>query len=480
MGIPRAATAAHAGAPAWGAPAFTKSHNRNAEVKTQPTTADEVLRLNTGWQQSPEQWRASCERRRVLKEQTDRIADALEEHGGIRVRNYLPIVALANVTGEIDTEESYRAICFLPLVAQRERRPLLNALRWFQKNTPHGAHLRLAVVTAGARIERFGPLRQTMTRLHRNVSRWAHEADQKWGVEVVYRGTEFTRDNSATYHPHANVLYRPRSRLSKAAWSRFLSWSRSRLGAHWKDCGELAEPDEAVKYPFKPADLDAADGDELVWLWWECHRMKFAQPMGAFADFRKELEAEGQKVVMVNRRGVARLEIVAKGQRDPVDEGESADLVKENLIVCRTAPQFRFGPFAQPVTLVMNYTTAPTTPDGRRRLEIIRYWNDQARQWWDANGAPDPVTARAVAAGQAAAQEGQAGKVAPIKVHTSRPTVQRAGRYTVRSDGTVYDPDTGEVVEVDRGEQNHGHGSAGSHPRRSGTGRNQPWQIRIR
>ena len=446
-----AATTAHAGAPGWDAPASTKSHNRTGEVKTQPTTADEVLRLNTGWQQSPEQWRAACERRRVLKAQTDRIADALEEHGGIRVRNHLSIVALANVTGEIDAEESYRAICFLPLVAQRERRPLLNALRWFQKNTAHGAHLRLAVVTAGSRIERFGPLRQTMTRLHRNVSRWAHEADQKWGVEVLYRGTEFTRDSAATYHPHANVLYRPRARMSKTGWSRFLSWSRSRLGAHWKDCGELAEPDEAIKYPFKPADLESADGDELVWLWWECHRMKFAQPLGAFAEFRQGLDRNREKVVMVNRSGRARLEIVAKGRRDQVDDIEPQDHIKENLIVCRTAPQFRFGPYAQPATLVMNYTTKPTTPDGRRRLAIIHHWNDQARKWWDLNGAPDPATARAVAAGQAAAEVGQAGKITPIKVHTSRPTVQSPGN-SPKTDRTDFDPETGEIVENNYGQ----------------------------
>jgi hypothetical protein len=92
----------------------------------------------------------------------------------------------------------------------------------------------------------------------------------------------------------------------------------------------------------------------------------------------------------------------------------------------------------------MNYTTAPTTPEGHRRLAIIRAWNAQAREWWNENGAPDPATARAVAAGQDAAAPGEASRVAalPIKVHTSRPTVQNRAL----PDGTFYDPETGEVI----------------------------------
>lgn len=60
---------------------------------------------------------------------------------------------------------------------------------------------------------------------------------------------------------------------------------------------------------------------------------------------------------------------------------------------------------------------------------------------------PDPAIARAVAAGQAAAERGQAAKVAPIKVHTSRLTVQKAADYVTRVDGTVYQRFTGEVLE---------------------------------
>lgn len=409
-------------------------------------TTDDVMRLNTGWQLSPEHWRESAQRRQVLAEQTARMADALEQFGGIRARASVRLVAVGNATGEIDGEESYRAIRFLPLIAQRERRPILNALRYFQRNDPTGAHLRYAVITAGRRVPAWGDLRGAMARLHRQVSRWAHDADRDWDIEVVYRGTEFTRDEAASYHPHANVLYRPRSPMRKARWSAFLRWSHIRLGANWRDNGRLKDAEEAIKYPFKPAELDDAHGDELVWLWWETHRMKFAQPMGAFAEFRRQLQRDGQKVAMVNRRSGARLEIVTKSKRDPLDEKAESDPRRENLILCRTAPQFRFGPFAQPITLVANYTDQPSTPEGHQRLAIIRHWNDQAREWWNASGAPAPSIARAIAAGQAAADPGQAGRVAPFNVHTRRSTVQTTPTaYT--DDGTPYDPATGEILE---------------------------------
>jgi len=378
-------------------------------------TSDEVMRLNTAWTLSPQEWRANQARRQVLRRQTERLAQALESNG-VWVRKPVPISAIANVTGEVDDEESYRTICFLPLVAQRERKGMLNALRWFQKHDLAGHHLRYAVVTAGARVSAWGRLRDAITALHRRVSRWAHEAERDWGIEVIYRGTEFTRDQAATYHPHANILYRPRRRLNEARWAAFLSWSRSRLGAHWRDNGRLVKPDEAIKYPFKPAELDSAPAEELVWLWWETHRLKFAQPMGGFALFRKTLDAEGRKVVMVYRRHGARLEIVEKAKRDPLPEGRDG-ASQENTILCRTAPQFRFGPHAQPVTLVAHYTEKPRTPDGARRLAIIRDWNQQARQVWDINGGPDPQVARAIAAGQ----------VLAFNVHTRRPTVQARG-----------------------------------------------------
>ena len=126
------------------------------------TSFEDVLRLNTGWQQSPEQWQDGVRRRRILADQTARMAVALERHGGIRTRNPLPVTALGNVTGESDAVESYRAIRFLPLIALRERRPVLNALRYFQHHHVLGKHLRYGVITGGQRIMAWGDLRGSM------------------------------------------------------------------------------------------------------------------------------------------------------------------------------------------------------------------------------------------------------------------------------------------------------------------------------
>jgi hypothetical protein len=185
------------------------------------------------------------------------------------------------------------------------------------------------------------------------------------------------------------------------------------LGAHWRDNGVLVNADEAVKYPFKPADLDSAPDDELVWLWWETYRIKFCQPMGAFAEWLRQLNHAGQKVAMVNRPKGARLEIVARSKRTPPMDRQSGGST-ENQILARTAPQFRFGPVAQPITLIANYTEHPKTSEGRLRLEIIRRWNAQAREWSRDNLSP---SLRAMAR--------TAPHIPAFNVHTHSPTVQR-------------------------------------------------------
>ncbi len=458
MGYQSAATAARAsgyrsGPTARTANVVTSAANRNR------LSADDLLRLNTGWRADPEIWRKGQARRQVIRDQTERIAAALESQG-IRAHQMSPVTALANVTGETDTQDGYRPICFLPAVAQREAGPTLNRLQYFLLHEG-GRHVRYAVVTSGPRLTTG--LRSRIQGLHRTVSRWAHEAEKDWGVEVIFRRTEFTRDARGSYHPHANVLYRPRARMSHVQWASFLIWSRRRLGAVWHDAGEIRDLSEVVKYPFKPADVAAASAEELAWLYLETFRLKLSQPMGAFADFCRQLDRAGEKVASINRGSEVKLEIVAKAKRERSGEADPAD-DGENRILCRTAPSFRFGPYAQPITLLQNYTTSPRTVEGARRLAIIRAWNAEARVWWDRNGAPEPAAARAVAAGQIAAHEGEAARIAVIRVHTCSPTVQgRRSTLAIREgqkgpqqpplrsgtapDSTSYDLETGEIFD---------------------------------
>lgn len=413
----------------------------------------ELFQANTGWQQSSEQYRESATKRALLLEQTKQLATALEGEGISAWQEDSDLIAIGEVTGQIDRIDGFRSICFLPTVAQRDRRQILNGLMYFQNHHKLGRFLRMAVVTAGDRIPLGGELRKTMQKLHRDVSRWAHEADKLWNIAVIYRGSEFTYDtDTKTFHPHANVLYAPRKALKGDKWARFLSWSHQRLGAHWKDCGKLDKPQEAIKYPFKPAELEALNGPELAWLFHATYRLKIAQPMKEFKYWREELVyrvAEHDrinpftgevktvrvrekrdrplKVGFIKTISGAKLHLIEKAPRKktaPNEHASATDEALENIIVCRLSPQFRFSPYAEPVTMIMNYTPDPVTVDGKERLQEIKARKRQARRYWDANGAPDPRTAVAVGKAQRAASEGEAQKVRAFNVHTSRSTVQ--------------------------------------------------------
>ncbi len=471
-----------------------KNHVNNAEYSlsksnyfqaSKTITQYQLYSTNTGWKQSNENYRESSERRALLVRENERIASELEKHGiETRLANN-SITAIGEVTGATDTVESFRSICFLPLIAQRERKPILNGLQYFQRHNKLGPYLRLAVVTTGERIPLFGDLRGTMQKMHRDISRWAHEADKEWNVAVIYRGSEFTYDSDTrSFHPHANVLYTPRKALKGHRWSEFLAWTHKRLGAHWQDSGKLKKPQEAIKYPFKPLELQSLDSLALVWLYMQTRRLKIAQPMRDFKDWRETLEYDvtlqdrvnpltGEvvtkrikvkrerplKIGMVNTPEGAQLSLIEKacghktGDSTPAlteediqkwreekeQEGWSEDLIdalcpsvghqgdctsQENMILCRTAPSFRFSPYAEPVTLVQDYTEHPVTPEGKERLAEIKARQKEALRYWEANGAPDPRIALNTGKAIKAAAEGKARNVRPFNVHTSRSTVQ--------------------------------------------------------
>jgi hypothetical protein len=363
---------------------------------------EELLRRNTGWAQTPERWQEQRRRRQLLEAETARIADALEAEG-IPVRlGWGDIVALGDVTGLVAPVESFRAIRFLPVIAQRDRRPMLNALRYYQRHNPFGSHLRYAVVTSGQRVPFAGDLRGQVQQLHRVISRFAYEARNRFGVETVYRGTEFPVDQVLSCHPHANLLYAPRSFLLPSQWRAFLSWGHRFFGVHWRDNGRLVKPEEAIKYPFKPAELEQLEGPVIAWIYLATQGLKLAQPLGEFAEFWRELDRRRLKVLLVDGPDGARLCLVEKPSRPAALVGCRASRRRgepppENEIICQMAPQSRFCPCAEPVTLVRNYTENPKTWEGLLRLEEIKDIRRRARARWDANGAPDPESALATA-----------------------------------------------------------------------------------
>ncbi len=378
----------------------------------------------------PERWIERDQADAKLREQTAVLADILEAQGiSARLDDEIAFVGL--VTGRVDRMESYRPIRFLPAVAQRERRPVLNALRYFHRKEHHGKYLRMMVVTAGQRVPLYGDLRETIQGLSRRISRWANEARDRFDVEILFRGTEFTIDADQTFHVHANVLYAPMHKLSKRRFRKFMRWSHGRLGRkHMRDCGRLAKPEEAIKYPFKPGDLDnlIADPKAIVWLYEQTRRLKMVQPMGPFAEFRADLEASREKVVSLPTARGPQLHRVRKKMRGgPFGKKSvpsSDDDPAENRIVAETLPQHRGSPYAESYILVQNFTATPKTDFGADALDEIRGRRKDHLKYWDWNGAPDPETALAFADGLRATRTGSTQNVLPFNVHTGRSSVR--------------------------------------------------------
>lgn len=378
-----------------------------------------ALAANTGRTHGDQAWEEGRERQVLLRQQTERLAALLEE-AGIHTRLPSDVWMVGDVTGGVERAESWRAIRFLPLVAQRDRRPVASALKLWLRTA---RYVRYAVVTSGERVPLGGDLKARQAEHTANIRRWSSEASERYGVELLLRATEYTVNDEGV-HLHSNIAYRLARPLPSPVWAEFLSWSRGRLQAHWKDCGQLRDADEVVKYCVKPAELDRLDGDQVAWLFEQTYRAKMVQPLGGFADWLRGLERDRLKVAQVyGADGKSRFRLVTKMEREP-STGTGGGQAGENVICGRTLPQARWCPWSEPVSLVMGYTNAPTTADGVRRLALLRARQAEARTWWDANGAPDPAS---------------------LRVHTDRPTVQATATGTT-SGGTVFDLATGEVL----------------------------------
>ncbi|KAB2774649.1 hypothetical protein F9K97_24815 [Brucella anthropi] len=406
-----------------------------------------------------ERWAEVKSKRDLMEEQTAQIADLLESVG-ISARLESDVVAISAVTGLITSVSPWRPIRFLPSVAARDRRPMLNALGYWlnPKNNREADYMRYAVVTSGQPVPAFGELRETLKLLARRISKWAHIVNRKWGIEVNFRGTEFTRKTAAErglegydpdtvlYHPHANILLRPKRFLKEDQWKAFLSWSHEYFGAEWKDCGVIVDPREIVKYVVKPSELlegdKPIDALEAKWLHETLFRINLSQPLGKFKKFWGHLNENRCKVVSVfNDYGESKLTIIGRGKRfdhskkDEVEpdpdqvETEQPKGRGTNILIGVTLPQWKHSPWSEPVLLVQNYDPRAVGRATSERLAEIDTERMLARQLWDEAGAPDPAIALEIAK-QWASKSGsnvsafRRVKPASYKVHTSRLSVR--------------------------------------------------------
>lgn len=389
---------------------------------------EQVMRVHTGWEICQEDWAERQKSRKLLLEQSNYIADVLETQG-IKSRLENDITAIGAVTLQTDKLDSFRTIRFIPSVAQRDRRPMLNALRYFLENEPGASrYTRYAVVTFGQPlVPLVDDLSGAVSDLTRRISRWSSEVLEKFNIEVIYRGVEYTlhdRDGSGveTLHLHANVLYWPRSKLTTEKWLEFLNFTKQRLASHWKDCGKVGNASEIVKYVIKPEDVCGCTPEVIKWLYEGSFKKRLSSGMNSFKKFTAELKEEKEKIINVRKVGLCR---VKKSERLKHIDRKESDYPKserpvKNIILGITLPQHRFTPWGEPMILVQNFDKNAATPSFMEEIYMIK---SSAMFHWEENGAPDVNIALAVGK----AWEEEAVNIVPFRGRCTKPAGQQAG-----------------------------------------------------
>lgn len=412
-------------------------------------------------------WAERAAATRLLTAQTERIASALVR-GGIEVIRDGDVTMISAVTGIVESLPVYRAVRFLPTIAARDRRPMVNGLKLYMAGHQNARFFRYAVMTCAEPVPAFGDLRGAIRGLSRRISKWAHRG-KEYGIKVLFRGIEFTRKTAAErgmadrypadtilYHVHSNVIYWPTRALKATEWESFLKDTHDFIGAEWRDNGKVERVEEIVKYCSKPNDTLAASDDELVWLYRETQRLKICQPLGLFAEWLRDLNERKEKVVRVHvGHGDGKLMRVrklsrrtdddeptdtydgsAEGGALPADPPEKPERKKRNepgdrsppanIVLGLSLPQWRHSPWAEPMIMVQHYD--PTRLSEEDGLDI-REWQKQAREWWDAAFGPEPEEALRVARmamdkAMSADDVREAAEAAPYIFNTCRPTVR--------------------------------------------------------
>ena len=108
-------------------------------------------------------------------------------------------------------------------------------------------------------------------------------------------------------HRRVGITRFRQARLVTRGWQ--LNPTRILVGAHVHDAGRLVKPEEAIKYPFKPAELERLEGPALAWVYREARGLKLAQPLGEFAEFWRELDRRRLKVLLVDGPDGAKLHL---------------------------------------------------------------------------------------------------------------------------------------------------------------------------
>lgn len=355
---------------------------------------EEVAALATGLPSTEQLERDAA--RDLLIQQTIAMQARLERCGkDMAVAQRRNIIAIGNLTATAQQQEqAFKKCRFLPVVAKSDRAVWLRELEYFLRNDPQGRFARYGVITCGGRVpfdSRFVAVSaDKIATIQKNIRRWISDSRIFYGIDVLLKTLESAL-NPLSAHWHFNVIYIPRRRLSRPEFERWLSFSRSRLGVNWKDCGRIRDLREVIKYSCKIQGQDSlealADG-----AFSDMYDVMFGRSTieahGSFASFRKDLAQNSKKVVWLRKKNAPpRLALMRKQTRPTAKKTDTApDPTRENVVLGRQLPRTCGQPVIEPVTLVQNYTPNPTTQAGKQGLAIIQEHIRQAKEWGKTNG----------------------------------------------------------------------------------------------
>ena len=338
----------------------------------------DIHKKNTGKAVDLDQWKSSRDKRENLLRQSTSLAMRLESAGypAITSKN---ISFVGAITGHIEMSPAFRNICFLPSVARQKRSSMLRDLIYWQSHTKGGKFLRYLVITNG-QLVRLDELGNNIQKFNRKISKWASESKARYGIDVVFRGLEFPIKENIKAHLHANILYMPTTRLAPEKFSEFMSWTHEYFGTVLHDAGRLKEPREAIKYPFKPNDLQHAKGANLKVLAEQVFGQRIIEALGSFRKWRQEIKDNRVKTMFDG--GLVILAKQYKREKRERDEDDKP-ISKSNRLVGIMPPMAHGIGYQEPVLIIEGDIRTVFETDESLRVTCFEF-----RKWWDESGAP--------------------------------------------------------------------------------------------
>jgi hypothetical protein len=324
----------------------------------------------------PEQWaRQQMDRAEVLA-QSHELARRLESVGKTAYRNEaLSLWTYYIHSKRFETIPHFRRICLLPYVAAMVRASKLAALEYFLERNPF---CRFWTFTSGLRVGIDG-LRERCNWLHRKLSKLNHWLRENWGVEIVFRSTEFGTlevdecgnrrgkgddgaiefgpDGEPLFHVHAHCVIRSLvGFIPPARWSAMIravhdQWTDpAGRPLHWDAGKAIRNPRECCKYVTKPGDMLKLTPKQLGRLHEAVFRVKLVQPMGSLAEeIRNRKRPEVGKTLRRYRTkdGCVWREVFDQNKHVAQDEADREDyneaikaqrITKLDTVLARTKP----------------------------------------------------------------------------------------------------------------------------------------------